>query len=72
MLKDGLARMADSLKELEGHARKLQNQNFADIVQAAHRRVAQLTQHPDIDEVHKHMAASGEAGPSQDAGPFPV
>jgi len=41
-----------NLKELETHARHLPNQNFADIVQSAHRRVTQLAEHPDLDAVH--------------------
>lgn len=61
-LKGHLERVVNQLTELEGHARKLQNQNFADIVKAAHSRVTQLTQHPDIDAVHGLLEAEyGEA-----------
>ena len=63
-LRTGLERMRDALHELENAARKLQNQNFADIVKSASGRVHQLTQHPDLDKVHDHLEP-------ERAGPFP-
>jgi hypothetical protein len=54
-LKDRLENMHVALKELEGRARKLPNQNFADIVKSAHSKIHQLMHHPDLDTVHKHV-----------------
>lgn len=56
-VKEGLDHMRQALTELEASARKLQNQNFADIVQSAHRRVTQLSEHPDLEAVHEQLKA---------------
>lgn len=58
-LKEQLKGFAARLEELESHARKLTNQNFADIVASAKGRVLQLTMHPDVEAVHAQMS-SGE------------
>lgn len=68
----GLQGLADHLTELEGSARKLQNQNFADIVVHARSRICQLIEHADrglvaeqIESDHKGPAAEdlfGKAG----------
>lgn len=57
-LKQALEETALRLENLETAARKLQNQNFADIVKAARSRVVQLTQHPDGDAVERALADS--------------
>lgn len=62
-LKEQLKGFAARLEELESHARKLTNQNFADIVASAKGRVLQLTQHPDVEAVHAQM--SGGEGTQQ-------
>lgn len=68
-LKQSLEETALHLEKLEAAARKLQNQNFADIVQAARRRTVQLTQHPDVDAVER-VLVEGER-PQDPAAPFP-
>lgn len=50
-LKTDLLKIRDMLKELEDRARKLKNQNLADIAASAHGRVKQLLDHPDTDLV---------------------
>lgn len=55
-LKYGLRHIADRLAELETAARKLENQNFADIVKSAKGRTEQLLDHPDLSLVHAEMA----------------
>lgn len=57
-LKRALEEVAGRLAELETAARKLQNQNFADITQSAHRRVTQLTEHADVDAVERVLTES--------------
>ena len=65
-LKSAIAEVAGQLTALEATARKLPNQNFADIVKAAHVRVTQLTQHPDVDKVDEiGRAEHGESNPPQ-------
>lgn len=61
-VKEGLDHMRQALTELEASARKLQNQNFADIVQSAHRRVTQLSEHPDLEAVHEQLKADHGGG----------
>jgi len=65
----GLNHIKDRLAELETHARKLQNQNFADIVKAALARVQQLTEHADVEAVagEMHKAREGEHDPVPEA-----
>jgi hypothetical protein len=50
------------LVELETVARTLKNQNFADIVLSARGRLSQLTEHPDIDTVQRHLSGEPEQG----------
>jgi len=57
-LKTDLEQTVAKLTELETAARTLKNQNFADIVLSARGRLSQLTEHPDIDTVQRHL--SGE------------
>lgn len=59
-LKDHLAKLHAALVEVEGHARKLPNQNFADITKSAHAKLAQLMTHPDLNAVHEHHSANAE------------
>lgn len=60
-LRNRLADIAQHLEELEASARKLRNQNFADIVASAKGRVKQLSDHPDLELVNKE--AGGEKLP---------
>jgi len=66
-MKKELENMHDALRELEGHARKLPNQNFADVVESARGKVKQLVEHPDLDavskEAHPEVAAAGTPVP---------
>jgi hypothetical protein len=50
-LKDNLQHVFDLLKGVEERARKLKNQNLADIAASAHGRVKQLIDHPDTELV---------------------
>jgi len=63
-LKDHLENMHVALKELEGHARKLPNQNFADIAKSARGKVHQLMSHPDLDAAHRHATEAAAALPA--------
>lgn len=65
-LREAIEEEARRLEGLEAAARKLQNQNFADIVVAARRRVVQLAQHPDLDAVER-VLAEGERPVADDA-----
>jgi hypothetical protein len=51
MLTENLGQMHAALVGLEVHARKLQNQNFADIAKSASGKVFQLLGHPDFAAV---------------------
>lgn len=62
-LKEQLKGLLTRFEELENHARKLPNKNFADIVATAKGRIQQLTEHPDVDLVHAEM--SGESSAEQ-------
>lgn len=55
--KDGLAATVQKLEELEAAARKLQNQNLADVAMPAKGRVQQLVNHPDL-----HLIGAEEKG----------
>jgi len=66
-LKDHLENMHVALKELEGHARKLPNQNFADIVKSAHGKIHQLMHHSDLDTVHEHATEAAAVIPAAKA-----
>jgi hypothetical protein len=59
-LKDHLAGLHATLLEVETHARKLPNHNFADIVKSAHSKVHQLMTHPDLNAVHEHHGAGSK------------
>lgn len=59
-LKNKLNDILEHLEELEAAARKLVNQNFADIVKSAKGRVQQLTEHPDLEAVHKEGSGGEE------------
>lgn len=48
-IRNGLQNTLDSLKELEARARKLQNQNLADVAKSAWGRVEQLLGHADVE-----------------------
>lgn len=48
---DKVREMHSHLGELEDAARKLPNQNAADLIKAARGRLAQLAEHPDIEKV---------------------
>lgn len=50
-LKSSLQHIFDELKALEERARKLKNQNLADIALSAHSRIKQLSDHPDLELV---------------------
>lgn len=54
-LKEGLSGFLSKLEELETAARKLPNQNFADVTASAKGRVQQLIDHADLELVHKEM-----------------
>jgi hypothetical protein len=56
-----LRAMHGRLVELEASARKLPNQNFADILKSSHGRLSQLVDHPQLAEVHAQFAADLEA-----------
>ena len=48
-LKSNLDRVFNELKGLEERARKLKNQNLADVVASARGRVRQISEHPDLE-----------------------
>lgn len=50
-LKNSLTDMHTHLAGLEAEARKLQNQNLADVVKSAMGKVQQLSEHPDLERV---------------------
>lgn len=56
-LKQGLAGLQAHLAELEASARKLPNQNFADLIKAAGGRLAQASEHPDLEAVGEQLRA---------------
>lgn len=51
-----LERLKKQLADLETSARKLANQNFADIVQSAAAKVGQLLEHPDLEAAGEQLA----------------
>jgi hypothetical protein len=51
--KSALEQLHDRAKDLEDGARGLENQNLADIIGAARKRIAQAIEHPDADVVGK-------------------
>lgn len=50
-LLNGLSDIHGKLSDLESEARKLQNQNLADIAASAKNKVQQLTEHPDLERI---------------------
>lgn len=54
-LKPQIAALHHHLGELEGAARKLPNQNAADLIKAARGRLAQFMEHPDIEAVGEQL-----------------
>lgn len=54
-LKDALAEIKQRLVELEEAARKLPNQNFADLIKSARGRLAQALEHPDLEKVEQQL-----------------
>lgn len=62
-LKRELSSLTDRLDELEAAARKLRNQNYADVVKSAKGRVQQLADHPDLHLVQKEMNSNSEELP---------
>jgi hypothetical protein len=61
--KSSLQRTLDELKVLEERARKLKNQNIADVIAAAYGRLKQLGDHPDLDRLDDKPASAGEFDP---------
>lgn len=47
-LKANLQHVVGNLKDLEERARKLDNQNLADIIKSAHSRITQFSDHADL------------------------
>ncbi len=62
-LKIALQDVVNKLKGLETRARGLKNQNLADIAASAHGRVAQLSDHPDLDLVDERKDQAHEGNP---------
>lgn len=46
-LRNDLQPVIGKLEELEARARKLQNQNLADVIAGAHGKIKQFCEHPD-------------------------
>jgi hypothetical protein len=63
-LKNSLQRVFNELKGLEERARKLQNQNLADIATSARGRIKQLCDHPDLELVDEKKDQTATAGPA--------
>lgn len=61
-LKEQLAHLQERLAELESAARKLPNQNFADLIKSAHGRLAQAADHPDLDAVGAQLETDLDDG----------
>lgn len=59
-LKNALDSLMERLAELEVAARKLPNQNFADLIKGAHGRLSQASEHPDIEKVGEQLKADLE------------
>ena len=68
-LKNDLQGVFDRLKALEVRARKLQNQNLADIAASAHGKVKQLIDHPDthlVADTNKDQSVNPDGSPRDD------
>jgi hypothetical protein len=70
-IKIGLQRILNGLKELEGRARKLENQNIADVIAAARGKVTQLSEHPHLEllDEKEEQPAPLPRGPSPEVPP---
>jgi len=62
-LKNKLQSFFGELKGLEDRARKLKNQNLADIAASAHGRVKQLCDHPDLELVDERKDQAHPGSP---------
>lgn len=60
-LKQLLGHLLERLAELEAAARKLSNQNFADLVKGAHGKLTQASEHPDLEAVGEKLKADIDA-----------
>lgn len=68
-LKTDLQGFFDKLKALEERARKLANQNLADIAASAHGKIKQLIEHPDthlMADTHKDQQLNPDGTPRTD------
>lgn len=61
-LKEHVNKAVEDLNGLEAHARKLKNQNFADIIANARGRLAQLCDHPDAELVQRRIDGEDVTG----------
>ncbi len=61
--KSNLQRALDGLKDVEERARKLKNQNLADVAKSAHGKISQLSEHPDLGLLDEPESA-GEQPPA--------
>lgn len=66
--KPSIEHLHRSLGELEDAARKLPNQNAADLIKSARGRIAQFMEHPDLDAVGEQLKADLHEG--QEKMPF--
>src|ERR1700730_8452673 len=62
-LKNSLQNVMNNLKGLEERARKLKNQNLADVAASAHGKVKQLGDHPDLDLVDERKDQAHPGNP---------
>lgn len=60
-MKDHILKLHAHLGELHDAADKLENKNFRDIVASARARLAQLSEHPDLDKVAAAFKSASEA-----------
>lgn len=66
-MKQALSHMMERLAELETSARKLPNQNFADLIKSARGRLSQASEHPDLEKVGEQLRSDIDG---QDQFPF--
>jgi hypothetical protein len=68
-LKNNLQNVFNNLKGVEDRARKLKNQNLADVATAARAKVQQLSEHPDLELVDekKDQTAGDPNAPKTEA-----
>ena len=62
-LKSGLQKVFNELKGLEERARKLKNQNLADVATSARAKVQQLSEHPDLELVDERKDQAHPGNP---------